>query len=207
MTIPIKPINHLSFAPMKVLRDLIVDNVTDINATRRAVGGQWIFPTVPEANDENYPRVAIINRSVSESEYGAGRYMEMERDGSGNAEKMIFGKVAILPMSVIVFVKKKQRHEVEYFDGTTHILTNTKQADYLGEKIAKEIEINRQKYFIANNMDIAITGMSRSYDDGGFLIAKTINVEIESFDKWGFDFTDPAYDEGIIADYEVNATI
>ena len=206
MTLVIKGRNHLSFEPMQVLYNLINTNIQDINADRIATSGQWIFPTVPESNDENYPRVALINRNIRFEEYGAGRFIEYERNATtGDAEHMVFGKVAILPITIAVFVKKKQRHEVEYYDGTTHPLTNTKQADYLGEKIEKYLEMLRETYFIPQKMDIKILGMSRSYADNDFLIGKNIDIELSLFDAWEYDFTDAGYNEGII--HNINLTI
>ena len=208
MTTVLKGRNHLSFAPMQQLYNLISERVTDINAARSAKSTsrerQWIYPSTPESNDENYPRVAIINEQVRFEEYGAGQYSHMERS-LGQAEHMVFTKVAIMPVTLTVFVKRKQRHEVSYYDGTTHTIQNTKQSDFLGEKIAKFLEMYRQQYFIPNNMDIKIIGMSRSYDDNDFLIAKNIDCEIVMMDEWEIDLTDPSSTIGIIQN--INLTI
>ncbi len=195
MTTILKGRTHLSFQPMQQLYNLISDKVTDINAIRRAKPTarerQWIYPTTPEANDENYPRIAIINENVRFEEYGSGRWIGYERNNVNEVEHIVFGKVAILPITIGVFVKKRQRHEVEYYDGTTHVVQNTKQSDYLGEKIAKMIEMWREVYFIPYNMDITITGITRSYDDSEYLIAKNIEAEIVMLDEWEIDLTDP----------------
>jgi hypothetical protein len=206
MVVPIKAGNHVSFAPMQVLYDLINSKITDINAERRANSGQWVFPTVPEAEDENYPRIAILNNGINYTEYGAGRFIQENYSG-GQATDWQYGRIATLPVIIAVFVKKKQRHEADYFDGTSHVLTNTKQSDYLGEKIAKLIEMYRSVYFIPNGMDVKVTGITRSYDDSQFLIAKNISIEVVMFDKWGYDFTDPSYDEGWINNIDLTITV
>ena len=209
MTTILKGRNHLSFAPMQQLYNLISTNVTDINLIRAAKPTakekQWIYPSTPEANDENYPRIAIMNQDVKFEEYGAGQFSGYERNLSGDVEHIVFTKVAVLPITIGVFCKRKQRHSVTYYDGTTHTIQNTKQSDFLGEKIAKFLEMYRQQYFIPNNMDIKIIGMSRSYDDNDFLIAKNIDCEIVMMDEWEIDLTDPSSTIGIIQN--INLTI
>ena len=64
----------------------------------------------------------------------------------------------------------------------------------------------RSTYFIPNGMDFKITGITRSYDDNDFLIAKNINIEVELFDQWYFDFTDGAYNEGIVTTFDLTIT-
>jgi len=203
--------NHLSFQPMQQLYNLINEKVIDINADRRNQTDprkrQWIFPSYPEANDENYPRVALINENIRFEEYGSGRIVEYEKDILGNTDAMLFSKVATLPITIGVFVKKKQRHEVSYYDASVHTIQNTKQADFLGEEIEKAIEIWRELYFIPYNMDIKITGISRTYDDNDFLIAKNIDIEITMMDEWELNFQDPSCPYDLIRQINTNLNI
>lgn len=211
MTTVLKGRNHLSFAPMQQLYNLISNSVTDINSARLAKSTarerQWIYPSTPESNDENYPRIAIINEDIRFEEYGSGQFSGYEKNISGDVEHMVFTKVAILPVTIGVFVKRKQRHAVPYYDGTNHTIQNTKQSDYLGEKIAKYIEMLRSQYFIPYNMDIKVTGVTRSYDDNDFLIAKNINAEIVMMDEWEIDLTDPASTIDVIKNINLNIDV
>lgn len=202
MTEVIKGRTHVSFKPMQAIYDLINTEVQDINSVRSAKATpaerQWIWPETPEKNDENYPRVAVVNSTIRFEEYGAGQHLEIERDISGNAEHIVSAKVAILPVTIGVFVKRNQSHSATFYDGSAHTIRNSKQADFLGEKIAKYLEMLRSQYFIPLDMDIRITSVSRSYDDNDFLIAKNINAEIVMKDEWEIDLTDGASTVGII---------
>lgn len=208
MVVPIKRRNNISFQAMQLLYNFINTYIPDINADRLAVSGQWVYPTVPEAPNELYPRIALLNRTVTYEEYGAGRYMDTERNAStGQAEHMVFGKIAIVPITIAVFVKRKQMHEVTYVDETTHTVRNSKQSDYLGELISKSLEMYKNDYFIPNKVDFRNLKTSRSYDDNDYLIAKNIDLELIMFDEWEYDFTDPAYNEGFTNAFETNYTV
>jgi len=136
--------NHVSFTPMQTLFDLIDTEVADINVERAAKvtarGRQWVYPSTPEKIDEKYPRVAILNDNIRFEEYGTGQFLELEKV-AGVTERMVFAKVAIIPVTIAVFVKRNQRHTVTYYDGVSHEIQNTKQADFIGDKIAKFLEI------------------------------------------------------------------
>jgi len=211
MTTILKGRNHLSFEPMQQLYNLISEKVADINAVRSAKPTakerQWIYPSTPESNDENYPRVALVNENVRFEEYGGGQYSHTESDISGNAQHFVMTKVAILPITIAVFVKRKQRHQVTYYNGATHTIQNSKQSDFLGDKIEKHIEMYRTQYFIPNNMDIKIIGMSGTYDDNDFLVAKNIDVEITMMDEWEIDLTDPSSTVGVIQNINTDITV
>jgi len=120
---------------------------------------------------------------------------------------MVFGKIAILPITIAIFVKRKQLHEVTYVDGTTHNIRNSKQADYLGELIQKSFEMYRNDYFISQKVDFRNIRVSRSYDDNDYLIAKNIDLELIMYDGWEYDFTDPLYDEGFASSFEPSYTV
>lgn len=185
--------NHIYFEPMQVLFDTLDTNITDINAVRAArptaTGRQWIFPTEPEANDEDYPRIALIAEDVRWEEYGPRRLIEQVR-GVGNVlEKERFGKVAVLPITIIVFVKRKQRHEVTLYDGSTKTIQNTKQADFLGSLISKVLMERRELDFIPLQMDIDVLASSRTYVNNEWSWGKQVDIEITMFDVWEIDYT------------------
>lgn len=211
MTTVVKNRTHLMFKPMQVIYNLITNEITDINSKRSALPTprerQWVYPTYPEAEDENYPRIALIAGTATPTPYGTGDFIEYERDISGNAEHMVFGKVVKLPITIGVFVKKNQPHQVTYFDGTTHTIRNTKQVDFVGDLIPKIIYMFRSKYFIPENMDIKVVSVSETYEDNDFLYAKNISIEIEMFDEWEFDFTDPSSTVGIIQNIDLNIDV
>ena len=57
------------------VQSTINSNVTDINATRLAAGGQWIFPEYPEGKDSYYPIISVLLNTINYSEHGAGRFL------------------------------------------------------------------------------------------------------------------------------------
>ena len=183
---------NIFFEPMNELFTLLNANVQDINSQRATnpdlKARQWVFPTTPEANDENYPRIALIPEAIKFEEFGAGRWLQTDvRNNSVVREK--FGRVATVPITIGVFCKKGQKHKVVYFDDTTHQIQNSKQSDYLGYLVSNVIEKFRNN-FISKNMDIKTTGISTSYEDNDFLWAKNIDIEILIYDVWQTDYSD-----------------
>lgn len=184
---------NIFFEPMQELYSLIDDNINDINEERAsrptAKERQWIYPTTPEANDENYPRIALIPETVRFEEYGAGRYLQTDYTSTGDVKRDKYGRLAIVPMTIGVFCKKGQKHNAVYFDGTVHTIQNSKQSDFLGYLVANMIEKNREN-FIKKNMDIKIINISTSYEDNDYLWAKSISIEIEVWDVWQTEYSD-----------------
>lgn len=208
MTLVKKAVNHASFMPMQALYDLINTKVQDINSVRASKPTskekRWIYAQEPREKDAMYPRIALLNGNIDYEEYGAGTYISTQKDILGNTEKIFYGKVAKLPITISLFVKKMQMHTVTNYNNTTSNLKNGKQADFLGEKIAKYLEMYRSEYFIANNMDIKVTRITRSFDDNDFLIAKNIYCEITMTDEYAYDFTDPSSTVSMINHIDLN---
>jgi len=202
--------NHASFAPMQALYNLISQKVADINPVRAAKPTarerQWIYPSTPEANDESYPRVAILCGAASYSDYGPGNFVRNEKI-AGNVVRIIYGRVITLPVTVTVFTKRNQSHVVTLYDGSTVAMQNTKQTDFMGDKVAKLLETYRSAYFIVSNMDIRVNSVSQAYEDNNFLHAKTISATITMFDEWEMDLTDPASTVENIANINLNVTV
>jgi len=189
--------NNIFFDPINLLYKVINDNVNDPNKLRADSENykekQCIFPTTPESNDENYPRIALISEDVRFETYGGSNYIEDIENGLTGSDRRVlrthYGKVAIIPFTIGVFVKKKEKYSVEYYDGTVHNIQNTKLSDYIGNQIAKVLQLNRRT-FIDNNMDIRILSISSSYDNNSFTWAKNIRIEIELFDVWTKNYSD-----------------
>jgi len=103
---------NIYFDPLRLLKSVIETNVLDINAIRRARSDEskreWIFPTTPDADDENYPRLALVQGQMTQEEFGAGRIICRVRDANGDIRSEMFGTIATVPITVGVFVKKKQ---------------------------------------------------------------------------------------------------
>ena len=206
-----KGITHLSFGPLQQIYNLINEQVQDINGVRSSETDlkkrQWIYAAFPESDDENYPRVAIINDDIRFEEYGDGQFVSYDKDNSGNVTHINYGKVAIMPISITVFVKKRQQHSVTYYDGSVNNIQNGKQADFIGEKIAKFLEVYESQYFIPYNMNIEVKSVSKSYDDNDFLIAKTIECEVVLMDSWIDDLTSQDANEKTIREIDENVTV
>jgi len=173
-------VDNVFFKPMQFLYDLINTNIQDPNKERRESTNpkdrQWIFPNLPEANDENYPRIALIAGSIRFEEYGAGRFIETVTDSNGKWVSETRGMVAVLPFTIGVFVKKKQTHKVEDNDKTLVDMQNTKLADYIGYRLAR-IMMSKRPEAIAKNMDLFLRDVTGTYEDNEFLYAKNIDVE------------------------------
>ncbi len=175
----------LQYKPMQVLHDLINDNIQDINAIRASQisfkARRWIFGELPESNDKNYPRVALLEGNITFQEWGAGQYYCSEVQGTGINKQVLrdhFAVVATFPITIGVFVKKDQRHEIEFSNGERHTVQNGKQVDYLSSKIAGLLHSNRDK-FIEKNLDIRILSMPRSYQNNNWSWATNIECEID----------------------------
>jgi len=183
--------NNVFFDPMQVMYKVLTDTVIDVNKVRSiketARERQWIFATTPESNDDMYPRLALIPGTVTFETYGAGNNLEQVDNGlTGNDRRALrdhYGKIAIVPMTIGVFVRKKQKYEVSYYNGEIHKIQNSKASDWIGNEVAKQIQINRNE-FIKAGIDVAINSISTSYEDNEFLWAKNIEVTITVMDVW-----------------------
>ena len=169
---------NVFFKPMQFLYELLNANVKDVNEARSTAPDphdrQWIFPDVPEANDENYPRIALVPGTITIEEYGAGRYIETVTDDLTGAWKSeTRGVIASIPMTIGIFVKKKQRFSVDLLNGNTTIMQNTKLSDYIGYQII-ELLIKKRSEFITKQMDLSDISSSQSYEDGQFWYAKEV---------------------------------
>lgn len=175
---------NVFFKPMQFLYGFIQSQVPDPNAARAALPTpkerQWIFPNTPEANDEFYPRVAIIPGSVSVQEYGAGRYIETVTDSNGDWVSETRGVIANVPVTIGVFVKKKQTHTVDDF-GVLSAMQNTKLSDYLAYQFLRALIAGRSE-FIAQNMDFAEEPqVTDTYEDNEFLYATEVTFTLRTW--------------------------
>lgn len=179
--------NNVFFDAFKIIRDIVHNNISDINNYRASLtdskAKQWIFPSVPEKNDDMYPRVAILHSDASEEDYGAGHFVTNKYSGSVLTDT-VYGSLITLPVVIAIFCKKEQRHQVTYLsDGTTHNIKNGKQADFMINKIAKELQLNRSE-FITKNMDYKLGNITLSYEDNDFLWAAHMTIEVYAMNNW-----------------------
>jgi hypothetical protein len=172
---------NVFFKPMQFLYDLLSTNIPDPNQDRSSQvnpkARQWLFPEVPEANDENYPRIAIIPGQVTLQEYGAGRYIETVTDGNGDWVSETRGVIASIPVTIGVFVKKKQVHNVEELDGAIVAMQNKKLADYLAYEVLRVL-VGKRPSFIKENMDVQEITATEAYEDNQFLYAADVTFTL-----------------------------
>ena len=175
-----------------ILSELIFE-ITDINTNRanrpNIKARQWIFPMYPEARDEDFPRVALKWTSETSTPYGADFFIEQQKT-DGNVVKDIKGVRMNIPIEIVVFVKKGQKHDCVMFDGSIRKMQDTAQCDYVKFNIKKKILtcLNRLviKHFSLNS-DINV---STSYEDNDYLFAARITFDIVTPDIWEINYTD-----------------
>ena len=178
----IQETNTIFYRPLQELFNVINDNVPDINSTRAsktdARGKQWIFPTLPAAIDQNYPRIAIISDDVTFEEYGAGDFIETIKDGSGNVIREIFGNLATIPITITAFVRRNRPEQITNYDGSNETAQNEKVASWLIDRVQKTIFQN-QDFLKAKDLRTRVLSISSSYNDSEYLIGKNLDIEIE----------------------------
>jgi hypothetical protein len=199
-------VENVFFKPMQFLYDTINSGISDPNQERAnqvdPQSRQWIFPTTPEAIDENYPRVALIAGNMRFEEYGAGRFIETVTDQSGNWQSETRGVIAVLPVTIGVFVKKKQFFRVEDIDGSISTMQNTKLSDYIGYRIAN-LMVTARNAAIAKNMELKVSNITSSYEDNEFLYAKNVEIELMMFMAAETKFGDA----GLIKHIDLSVTV
>jgi len=171
----------------KLLSDIII-KVPDINIERSnevdIKKRNFIFPSFPEVNDDNYPRVAITFINVTPIAVGAGRYFEDEIDNNDNTIATVYGRYIKIDISVAAFVKKDQIHKIVNYAGHNSYAKNQRQADWLADRISKEIEKNYD-YLIKNyfTIDNEIT-TTPAYEDNHFLFVSDVKFTVITPDIW-----------------------
>ena len=179
--------NEIYFDPMQVVYDLLNSKVLDINEKRRELPREtekrWIFPTLPEEDDENYPRVSIIPGRLRFEEFGADQIIGVVKDQNGNTISEVYGDIIIMPITITVFTKKKTAHQVVFADGSKRTLQNSAQSAFLQGRIQKILKSNR-KNFIESDMDVTIGELEQGYEDNEFLFAADIDCEITMKNIW-----------------------
>lgn len=181
--------NNVYFDPLQVLYDLINANVEDPNSERLSrpteKDRKWIFPTFPEANDENYPRIAIVHGSITFDEWTPFQFDNFVTNPDGIVTKEVFSNLVTIPVTIGVFTKKTRfkPFEVADYDGTKRWVGNSALVAYLMDRVQKAIHANRN-LFIEKDMDIYIVNMEGVYEDLDFLWAGSINVEIIAKNRW-----------------------
>lgn len=184
---------NVYFEPLQVLFDVINSHVPDPyqeRATRpTAREKRWIFPNTPEANDENYPRIALLHGNLTFEEWTAGQFLESQKNVGGGISE-VNTNLAVLPIVVGVFAKKTSHRglDVTDYDGTERYVENSMLVTHLLDKIQKEIHAHRTD-FIDKDMEISILNMDGPYEDNDFLWAGNINMEVRMKNIWTEDIS------------------
>jgi len=183
---------NVNFRPLEILHKVIFDNVRDPNVVRSSKPTprerNWIFPDTPEANDENYPRIAIIQGKPRIEEWTAGQHLKDEIDTSKKLVREINSNLITIPVTIGIFTKKTKHQalEVDEYDGTKRFVENKAQVAYLLDRIQKEIHIHRID-FINEDIDMKILDIEGAYEDNDFLWAGHISMEIWMDNIWTRD--------------------
>jgi hypothetical protein len=182
--------NEVYFDPLQVLYDVLNQSIPDINEVRRELSSErerrWIFPTLPEENDNNYPRIALVAGQIQSEEFGGGRIVSEVRQLNNTMTSEVYGTVMTLPITIAAFTRKETEHEVVFADKSTRTLRNRAQAAWLGGRIAKELERNRDK-FLEKDIDIFVKRVSGAYEDNNFLWASNVEIELVFKNLWNVD--------------------
>lgn len=183
----------------------IVNTSTDVNYERANSSDekvrQWWFPNYPEKNDENYPRGSIEFGSASLEEYGSSQYVQEVLDDNGNVVAEQYGEYIVIPVTLHIHIKKDQRHEVSFFDGTKHSIKNQKLGDYMAFLVNQAVRSNRAK-LIASGFDLqGKPTITPSYEDNHFLFSADISFNVIALSVWNVN-----YDLGSIIN-TINSTI
>jgi len=183
---------NIFFDPLQVVHDVIHANVLDPNPERRERPKEserkWIFPTTPEANDENYPRIAIIHGVANAQEWTAGQFLEYEKDASQQLVRAVNTNIVTIPVTVAVFTKKTKYKALEVvdYDGSKRFVENSAQVMWLLDKIQNTLMRNRRS-FIDKDLDFTITDIEGTYEDNDFLWAGEISMTIVMKNVWTED--------------------
>src|SRR3990172_9808171 len=184
---------NIYFAPLQILHDVIFNNVPDPNKLRAEQENpkdkKWIFPTTPEANDENYPRIALIHGRIRFEKWGADRLVTQVIDVPNKLVREIYADVAVLPVTVGIFCKKTTHKslEVKDWDNTTRWVENSAQVAYLLDKVQNEIKRHREE-FILKDIDFEILNAEGAYEDNEFLWAGNIDIELYMKNIWTVEY-------------------
>lgn len=187
MTTPIA--NNIFFDPLQLIYDVLNQNIKDPNTVRASLPteGQrrWIFPSYPEANDENYPRIAVLFGTPRHNYWTPYNFYDWGTDPSGNINREVFSNLITLPVMIGVFTKKTRHKPLEVvdYDGTRRWVENSAQVAFLLNQVQKEIFRHRDR-FIAKEMDFTMTGIEAVYEDSDFLWAGHINLELLFHNIW-----------------------
>ena len=95
---------NLFSGPLNVLYSVLNSKVDDVNTQRSSSTNprakQWIFPTLPESEDQQFPKLALISGDANPEPYGAGEMIAEEED------RDVLGTIMVLPITVGVFIRR-----------------------------------------------------------------------------------------------------
>ena len=170
------------FKIFNIFDKFITNNIIDINSIRANKSTpkerRWIYPGYPEKNDENYPRIAIKFGTPSFEDVGANNFIEETIDNS-TIVKSNYGFLMNTNVTLFVFIKKDQVHNVAYYDGSQHPTKNEKQIDFLTGNIITELK-SKYNDFVNAGLTLGkdISSIS-TYEENDFLFAAEIEIPVQ----------------------------
>ena len=149
--------------------DEILKLIPDINSVRAArttsASRQYIFPYYPEKNDEDYPRLRLRFANPTVTEYGAGQIVQEVENTAGNVIKTQYGQYLIFDVSIGIFTKKDQIHNVTTSSGSLKPMRNQLLGDTLMYQYFDILRKNRDKFIVYSQKRRALVKNAEgSYD-------------------------------------------
>ena len=191
------------FEIFNIFDKFITDNIIDINSIRANKSTtnerRWVYSGYPEKNDENYPRIAIRFGRPFFEDIGANNFIEETIDNS-TIIKSNYGFLMNTKVTLFIFIKKDQVHNVAYYDGTKHPTKNKKQSDFLTWNIIRKLK-NKYNDFVDKGLTLGKDiGSTSTYEDNEFLFAAEIEIPVQIM-----VFNEEYYNEGNIIATIINS--
>lgn len=169
------------FSIFKAIDNFFTNHIIDINPDRannsNIKARRWVYPSYPEKNDERFPRVAIKFGTGTFSNTGADNFVQDVIE-NGRVVQTINGQILTVPVMIAIFVKRDQKYQVAYSDGTIHPVQNEKQCDYLAGQVAQKLnfyydEFSRVGITIENSATVV-----PSYQDDDETFVSEVEVKM-----------------------------
>ena len=191
----------------RILDNIFKFHLIDINGARvnleESKNRQWWFPEAPEKVDDAFPRGVIDFGNSSFTNVGSDNYVDQTFNESYATEEY-YGQYETIPVTLSVFVKKGQPHSVNYpADQKTYIVANSKQADFLGDKIPRLLLEFEEQFIDAGFFIDGDVVSGGSYEDGDYFWVVDITFNVETQALWKKSFAEG----GVIKQYTLNTNV
>jgi len=186
---------NIYFEPLNLIYDILNKYVPDINDVRlnRDKEGQrkWIFPSYPESNDENYPRIAVMQGRAYHVDWTPLQLETTILNVNDQTFYDVYSNLVTLPVTIGIFVKKTKdkAFQVTDYDGTRRYVQNGAQVLWLMDRAMKAILAHRS-VFIQKGIDMTIIDQDAPFEDNDFLWAGMISLELVYLNRWTTEFFD-----------------